>query len=168
MSTDARSTEVVYEAPPRTAAWWASLLGGAAFVAFVTWIAFRMFDNRAAALAVLLLGVAVPLVSGRSGPLRVRRVTVDHADKAVTVAHATGTLRVPFAAVTAVTHGEELAGEGVTLDVVTLARSDGAPIRFGVLDRAAAEGTARALRAVLSLPDPAPPATAQPSDDASA
>lgn len=167
MSSDARSTEVVYAAPARTGAWWASLVGGVAFVAFVTWIAWRMFDDPVAAVAVLALAAAAPLILGRSGPLRVRRVTVDHADKSVTVAHATGTLRVPFDVVTAVTHGEELAGEGVTLDVVTIARASAPPIRFGVIDRAAAEGAARALRAALELPDPPaaqPPSATSPTD----
>jgi hypothetical protein len=166
MSSDARSSEVIYEAPARSSAWWLSAVGGAAFVAFVSWIAFRMLDNRAVAVAVLLLGVAVPLVSGRAGPLRIRRVTVDHRDKAVTVAHATGTVTVPFADVTEVTHGEELVGEGVTVDVVTLTRTGGAPVRFSVIDRAAAEGAARALRAVLSLPERAAEPAVSPRPEA--
>jgi hypothetical protein len=166
MSHDARSTEVVYEAPARTGAWWASVFAGVAFLAFVTWIAARMLDNRAVAIAVLLLAVVVPLLSGRSGPLRARRVTVDHAGKTVTVTHATGAITLPFADVRDVSHGEELVGESVTLDVVTLTRGSAPAVRFGALDRAAAEGIARALRAVLALPERAPEVPVSPRPEA--
>jgi anti-sigma-K factor RskA len=160
---DTRSIEIVYVAPARTAAWWASLLGAFAFVAFVTWVAWRMVANPIAALVVFTLAAVTPLLLGRGGPLRVRRVAVDHADRTIAIVHATGTLRVPFAQVSSVSHREELAGEGVTLDVVVITRDGAPPVRFGVVDHAAAEGTARALRAILSLPDPQP---AQPSSPA--
>lgn len=155
MVSDARGPEVVYAAPARTGAWWVSLLGAAAFFAFVAWIVWRMVDHRGVALAALLLAAGALLGFGRSGPLRVRRVLVDHPSKTVVVTHATGTLRVPFGEITAASHGIELVGEGITLDVVTLTRAAGSPVRFAALDRAAAEGAARALRAALGLAEPA-------------
>lgn len=143
-------TEVIYEAPARTGAWWAAAFGAAAFFASLAWIIARMLQRpwaTAAVFAVVGVALAAPRLLGERGPLRARRVTSDGASKTLRVEHGRGVEALRFEDVTAVTADVVMVAEGVPLDVVTVQRAGGAAVAFSVIDRAAAEGAARAILA---------------------
>ena len=143
-------TEVIYEAPARTGAWWAAAFGGALFFAGLAWIVARMLQRpwaTAAVFAVVGVALAAPRLLGQRGPLRARRVTSDGATKTLRIEHGRGVEEVGFDAIAGVTADVAMVGEGVPVDVVTVRRSHGEPVVFSVIDRAASEGAARAILA---------------------
>lgn len=145
-------TEVIYEAPARTRAWWAAAFGGAVFFAGLAWIVARMIRSPAmmAVTALLVaLALAAPKLLGQRGPLRAKRVVAD--GKTLRIEHGRGVETLAYDDVLAVESAEVSVAEGVPLDVVIVRRKGGAEVSFSVLDRAAAEGAARALRAVTGL-----------------
>ncbi len=154
MADDA--VEVIYAAPKRTGAWWGAAVGAVLFVALIAWIVARMVRNPvgiALVVVILVVGLAAPTALGQRGPLRATRVTVDGASRGLRIEHRRGVELVRFDEVRAVEAREESVAEGVPIDVVVITLRDGRVLRFGVIDRGAAEGAARALRAVLTLED---------------
>lgn len=155
MADDA--VEVIYAAPPRTRAWWAAAAGALLFVALIAWIVARMVRNPvgiALVVVILVLGLVAPAALGQRGPLRATRVTADGASRGVRIEHRRGVELLRFDEVRAVEAREESVAEGVPIDVVALALAEGREVRFAVIDRGAAEGAARALKAVLGLDAP--------------
>lgn len=155
MVAEAPPQEVIYAAPPRTYAWWAAVAGALVFTVTLAWIVSRMTWTPWVGVAiavVLLVSFAAPTLLGRSAPLRARRVLVDHARREIRIEHARGVVTVPFDDVAEVVADEALVGEGVPLDVVRVTRKANGHLTFGVIDRGAAQGAARALQSVLTPP----------------
>lgn len=144
--------EVIYEAPARTRAWWGAVAGGALFFAGLAWIIARMIRSplMIAVTAVLVaLALAAPTLLGQRGPLRARRVTGD--GKALRIELRRGVIELAYDDIAAVEAREVSVAEGVPLDAVVVRKRSGDEVSFSVLDRAAADGAAKAIRAVTKL-----------------
>lgn len=146
------TTEVIYEAPGRTRAWWVAAFGALVFFAGLAWIVARMIRSPAmiAVTAVIVaLALAAPTLLGQRGPLRAKRVVAD--GKTVRVEHRRGVEEIAYDDIASAEYAEVTLVEGVPLDAVVLRRKAGGEVTFSVLDRGAAEGAARAIRAVTGL-----------------
>ena len=148
--------EIVYERPAAPARRGAIVAGGVVFAVALLWITARALPHPAWLGAAVVITVAVfaaqSLLGGRV-VLATRRVTLDHGARALHIEHRRGARAVALADVATVAHGKVIAGDGVALDAVTLGLADGATVVFGVASPEAAEGAARAIRALLGADD---------------
>jgi hypothetical protein len=154
MAAEGVEIEIIYEAPKRTQAWWWALAGLLMFLTSVLWVVVRMIRRTGALITVgivLALAVVWPFLTGRTGPLRTQRVVADSKKREVLIVHRKGEERVAFDEITDVTPVTVVVAEGVPLDAVCLHLGKERTITLGVLDKGAAEGATRALRAVLNF-----------------
>lgn len=144
--------EIVYErpaAPPRRGV---VVAGAVLFVAMALWVTARALPGPAWVLVAVAIGAAVlaaQLLLGGAGVLATTRVTADPAGRTLRIEHRRGERAVALGDVAEVANGKVTAGDGVALDAVTLALRGGATVVFGVASPEAAEGAARAIRALL-------------------
>lgn len=144
--------EIVYEHPAAPARWGVIAAGGALFAAVVLWVTARALPGPGwfvLAVAVAVAVLAAQSVLGGRAVLATRRVTADPGLRALRIEHRRGARAVALADVTEVAHGKVTTGDGVALDAVTLTLRGGEALAFGVASPEAAEGAARAIRALL-------------------
>lgn len=156
-------TEVVYEHPAPPARRWLVTAGGGAFVVLLLWVTARALPGLrwfAVAAGIAAAVAAAQSYFGRQAVLATRRVTADPGARTLRVAHRRGERVVAFDDVATVEHGRVVEGGGVSLDAVTLTLRAGETVCFGVASPEAAEGAARAIRAVMGA-EAAGEATAQ-------
>ncbi len=144
--------EIVYERPAAPARGWVPVAGGALFVGVVLWVTERSLPGPgwfalAVALTVAVYGAQSLL--GGAAVLSTRRVTVDPSAGTLRIEHRRGERALSLGDIAGVEHGKVTPGDGVALDAVTLTRRDGATVAFGVASPEAAEGAARAIRALM-------------------
>ncbi len=157
MSEPDTDLEVVYQPPRGGRGAAGALLAAAVFTLGVLWITARVLRGALgalAAVAVCLVLLAAGTMLRRQRLIRPRRVVADRRAGAVRIEHLRGVEVVRFGDLASVTPGTTVLGEGLTLDVVTLTRRDSTTVTFSVMDSAAAEGAARALRAVTGIDAP--------------
>jgi hypothetical protein len=152
-----RPMEIVYERPAAPARRGVIVAGAVAFAVVALWVTARALPGLGwFALAVVITAAVFAGQSLLGGSvLATRRVTADPGARTLRVEHRRGARVVALGDVAAVTHGKVTAGDGVALDAVTLSLTDDAPLVFGVATPEAAEGAARAIRALLDEGAPA-------------
>jgi hypothetical protein len=154
MSTGA-PIEIVYERPAAPPRRWVIVAGAALFVALTLWVTASALPGPWWVLVAVAIGAGVlgaQLALGGAGVLATRRVTADAAGT-LRIEHRRGERAVALSAVTEIAHGKVTAADGVALDAVTLTLRGGAAVAFGVASPEAAEGAARAIRALVDEAD---------------
>ena len=144
--------EIVYERPAAPARGWAPVAGGALFVVVVLWVTERSLPGPgwfALAVAITAAVYAAQSLLGGAAVLSTRRVTVDPSAATLRIEHRRGERALALGDIEGVAHGKVTSGDGVALDAVTLTLRGGASVAFGVASPEAAEGAARAIRALM-------------------
>ncbi len=143
--------EIVYERPAAPARWGVTVAGGVHFAGVVLWVTARALPGAGwFALAVGITGAvfAAQSLLGDRAALATQRVVVD--GRTLRVEHRRGERVVALRDITGVASGKVTGGDGVALDAVTLTVAGASAVVFGVASPEAAEGAARAIRAICA------------------
>ena len=144
--------EIVYERPAAPVRAWGPIAGGALFVVVVLWVTERSLPGPGwFALAVGLTAAiyAAQSLLGGGAVLSTRRVIVDPSAATLRIEHRRGERELSLSDIAGIAHGKVTSGDGVALDAVTLTLRDGSTVALGVASPEAAEGAARAIRALM-------------------
>ena len=145
--------EIVYERPAAPARWGVTVAGGVLFAGVVLWVTARALPGLGwFALAVGITGAvfAAQSLLGDRAALATRTVVVDAGARTLRVEHRRGARVVALRDITGVASGKVTGGDGVALDAVTLTVAGASAVVFGVASPEAAEGAARAIRALCA------------------
>jgi len=148
--------EIVYERPAAPARAWVIVAGGVVFAGVVLWVTSRSLPGPgwfALAVALCAAVFAAQSLLGGGAVLSTRRVTVDPAARTLRVEHRRGARSLALGEIARVEHGKVVSGDGVSLDAVTLTLTGAEALSFGVASPEAAEGAARAIRALMDAAD---------------
>lgn len=158
MAEAEREIEVLQEAPAVTREAVGAAVAAVVFVAAIGWITLKVIGSLLhAVIAAVVLGAlaVVPQRFQRQRVLRARRVVADRGAREIRIERRGATEVIGWDDVLSVASDPVLLSDGISLDAVTIARKSGPTLSFSALDRSAAEGIARSLRAVVGLDLPA-------------
>lgn len=147
----APTREIVYAHPSPGRARYGAFIMAAVVALIVLWPSYKVLGPLGFAVAAVATAGVLAWMRrfGAAGALTALKVESDPDAKVLRLEHRGGAVEVPWAEITAVESGTIQTGEGLTLDAVTLRRGEGEPVVFSVTSAGAAEGAARAIRAVM-------------------
>ncbi len=148
---EAPTREIVYAHPAPGRARYGAWVMAALVALIVLWPTYKVLGPLAFAVVAVATAGALAWLRryGGGGALTALKVESDADARVLRLEHRGGALEVPWSEVTAVESGTVQTGEGLTLDAVTLRRGERDPVVFSVTSAGAAEGAARAIRAVM-------------------